>query len=215
MDAPRATFTDMRSSTRDDWQVIAAEAKAYNRGLAARVADHLRLLDGDFGGFAVDRLTHSLQTATRAARDGRDDEYVACALLHDIGDTLGSFNHPAIAAAIVEPFVEPRNHWIVAHHGYFQGYYYFHHVGLDRDVRDRFAGHPHYDACAEFCELYDQASFDPSYPTMPLEEFTPLLEAFFRRPRRSLYRPARPAEGEAAAQAAGSAPTPRPDDEEP
>ena len=44
-----------------------------------------RMLENDYGGFQVDRLTHSLQTATRAYRDGRDDEYVVCALLHDMG----------------------------------------------------------------------------------------------------------------------------------
>ena len=103
---------------------------------------HLRLLDGDFGGFKVDRLTHSLQTATRAYRAGRDDEYVACALLHDIGDTLGSYNHADIAAAIVKPFVDETYHWMVEQHAIFQGYYFFHYLGLDRDMRDQFAGPP-------------------------------------------------------------------------
>jgi predicted HD phosphohydrolase len=156
-------------------------------GLPDRVLDHLRLLDGDFGGFAVDRLTHSLQTATRAYRANRDDEYVACALLHDIGDTLGPFNHADIAAAIVKPFVSDAHHWMVEQHGLFQGYYFFHYLGLDRDLRDQFAGHPYYDLCAEFCADFDQPAFDPDYPTMGLEEFEPLLRDVLSRPQRSIY----------------------------
>ena len=106
-------------------------------GLPERVIKHLQILEGDYGGFPVDRYTHSLQTATRALRDGRDEEYVVCALLHDIGDTLGSFNHPDIAAAILKPFVSEENHWMVQHHGIFQGHYFFHHIGLDRDLREQ------------------------------------------------------------------------------
>src|SRR6188768_4483680 len=110
---PRARFTSMQEGTAEDWGHIAEAALEYYPGLADRVMTHLRLLDGDYGGFNVDRLTHSVQTATRAYRAGRDDEYVACALLHDIGDTLGSYNHPDIAAAIVKPFVDESYHWMV------------------------------------------------------------------------------------------------------
>src|ERR671919_732829 len=119
--AERATFTAMTEGTQEDWNLVAGAAIEHFAGLADRVIDHLRLLDGDFGGFRVDRLTHSLQTATRAHRAGRDDEYVACALLHDIGDTLGSYNHSDIAAAILRPFVSEENHWMVEQHAVFQG----------------------------------------------------------------------------------------------
>ena len=183
----RAEFNAMAEGTKEDWDRIAVAALEFAPGLADRVLDHLRLLGGDFGGFKVDRLTHSLQTATRASRAGRDDDYVACALLHDIGDTLASYNHPDIGAAIVKPFVSDAYHWMVQQHGVFQGYYFFHHLGLDRNLRDTFAGHPHYDLCAEFCAEYDQTSFDPSYPTLPLEEFEPLLRQFFSAPKRSMY----------------------------
>jgi predicted HD phosphohydrolase len=183
----RATFTAMAEGTQDDWNKIVASALEFYPGLADRVIAHLRLLDGDFGGFPVDRLTHSLQTATRAYRADRDDGYVACALLHDIGDTLGSYNHPDIAAAIVKPFVTDELHWMVEKHGIFQGYYFFHFLGLDRDLRDQFAGHPFYDLTAEFCADFDQPAFDPGYPTMSLDEFTPLLQQFFSAPKRSIY----------------------------
>jgi predicted HD phosphohydrolase len=122
----RASFTSMQDSTREDWQLIGGEFMQFAGGLPDRVIKHLQILQGDYGGFPVDRYTHSLQTATRALRDGRDEEYVVCALLHDIGDTLGSFNHPDIAAAILKPFVSEANHWMVQHHGIFQGHYFFH-----------------------------------------------------------------------------------------
>ncbi len=177
----------MTEGTQEDWGHIVASALEFYPRLADRVITHLRLLDGDFGGFRVDRLTHSLQTATRAYRANRDDDYVACALLHDIGDTLGSFNHADIAAAIVKPFVSDELHWMVEKHAIFQGYYFFHFLGLDRDMRDQFAGHPYYDVTAEFTADFDGPAFDPDYPTMSLEEFTPLLQQFFGAPKRSIY----------------------------
>jgi predicted HD phosphohydrolase len=183
----RAAFTAMTEGTQEDWGHIVASALEFYPHLGDRVMTHLRLLDGDFGGFRVDRLTHSLQTATRAYRANRDDDYVACALVHDIGDTLGSYNHADIAAAIVKPFVSDELHWMVEKHAIFQGYYFFHFLGLDRDLRDQFAGHPHYDLTAEFCADFDGPAFDPAYPTMTLDEFTPLLQQFFSSPKRSIY----------------------------
>jgi predicted HD phosphohydrolase len=121
----RATFVRMQDSTREDWQLIGGEFMQFATGLPERVIKHLQILEGDYGGFPIDRYSHSLQTATRALRDGRDEEYVVCALLHDIGDTLGTFNHPDIAAAILKPFVSEENHWMVQHHGIFQGHYFF------------------------------------------------------------------------------------------
>ena len=186
----RAGFTTMSQSTAEDWQIIAGQAAQYMVGLPDRVLAHLRLLDGDFGGFAVDRLTHSLQTAARAERAGRDDDYVLCALLHDIGDTLGSYNHADVAAAIVKPFVSPELHWMVEHHAEFQGYYFFHHLGLDRDVRDHHRDHPQFDATAEFCAEFDSPAFDPDYPTPPLEHYEALVRSLMASPVRSLYMPA-------------------------
>ncbi len=183
------TFTRMVDATADDYMLIARHGLAFQQGLADRVLGHLRLLAGDTGGYAVDRLTHSLQTATRAHRDGRDDEYVVCALLHDIGDTLASFNHSELAAVVVAPFVSEENHWIVKHHGIFQGYYFFHHLGLDRNMRDRYRDHPYSDACAHFCGAYDQNSFDPAYDTLPLEFFEPAVRRVFATPKRSIYMP--------------------------
>lgn len=184
----RATFRDMQDSTADDWKIIAAEFRPYAAALPDRVLAHLRLLDGDCGGFPVDRLTHSLQTATRAYRDDRDEEYIVCALLHDIGDTLGSYNHPDIAAAILKPFVSPENHAMVEKHGVFQGYYFFHHLGMDRNLREQFAGQALYDVTLEFCEKYDAPAFDPDYDTLPLEFFEPMLRRVMAQPKNTLYK---------------------------
>ncbi len=184
----RATFRDMQESTAEDWKIIGEEFRAYAADLPDRVLAHLRLLDGDCGGFPVDRLTHSLQTATRAHRDGRDEEYVICALLHDIGDTLGSFNHPDIAAAILKPFVSAENHAMVEKHGIFQGYYFFHHLGMDRNLRDQFAGQSLYDATLEFCEKYDAPAFDSAYDTLPLAFFEPMLRRVMARPKNTIYK---------------------------
>jgi predicted HD phosphohydrolase len=186
----RTAFTDMQQSTAADWQVISGEFMPFAARLPDRVMAHLKLLDGDSGGFPVDRLTHSLQTATRAWRAGEDEEYVVCALLHDIGDTLGSFNHPDIAAAILKPFVSEANHWMVQQHGIFQGHYFFHHVGMDRDMRDQFRGHPHYDRTEKFCALYDAPAFDARAETLPLSEFEPLLRRVMAVPRNTIYKAA-------------------------
>ncbi|HSV53932.1 MAG TPA: HD domain-containing protein [Burkholderiaceae bacterium] len=186
----RAQFTRMQDSTQQDWQLIGAEFMQFAKGLPERVLVHLKLLEGDYGGFPVDRYTHSLQTATRALHNGRDEEYVVCALLHDIGDTLGTFNHPDIAAAILKPFVSEANLWMVQNHGIFQGYYFFHHIGMDRDMRESSRGHPHFERTAEFCALYDNPAFDAKAPTLPLAEFEPMVRRLFAQPRNTIYKAA-------------------------
>ena len=184
----RATFTRMDESSREDWGVIVPEAMKMSRTLPDRVLDHLRLLDGDFGGFPVDRLTPCLQTATLAHRDGRDEEYVVCALMHDIGDILSPANHAELGAMIMKPYVSEQNYWMMDKHGIFQGYYFFHHLGLDRDMREQYRGHEWFEYTAQFCHLYDQNSFDPAYESMPLEAFEPMLRRVLAAPKRSIYK---------------------------
>ncbi|OYT90597.1 MAG: phosphohydrolase [Burkholderiales bacterium PBB3] len=191
----RAQFTRMDQSTQEDWVLIVPEAMKMARGLPDRVLAHLQLLDGDYGGFPVDRLTHSLQTATLAMKAGRDEEYIVCALLHDIGDTLGSFNHPDIAAAILKPFVSDANHWMIQNHGIFQGYNFFHHIGMNRDMRDMFAASPHYERTAEFIALYDNPAFDPKTETFPLSTFEPLVRRLMAAPKNSVYKAAMEPQG--------------------
>jgi len=182
-----AQFIDLQHSKEEDWKIIGEDFKIYASKLADRVLAHLQLLDGDFGGFPVDRLTHSLQTATRAHRDGKDEEYVICALLHDIGDTLGSFNHPDIAAAILKPFVSAENFEMIEKHGLFQAYYFFHFLGMDRNLRDQFKGQPLYERTLEFCEKYDAPAFDKNYDTLPLSFFEPMLRRLMAEPVNTIY----------------------------
>jgi predicted HD phosphohydrolase len=173
--ARQAQFTRFDECTKEDAEIILENYTEFAQGIPTRVLDHLRLLDGDFGGFNVDRLEHSLQTATRAHRDGRDEEYVVCALFHDIGDTLGTYDHGGLAAAILKPFVSEANHWMLQNHPIFQGYYYFEHLGGNKDAREKFADHPHYEHTKEFVELYDMPAFDADYDSLPLEHFEPLV----------------------------------------
>lgn len=183
----RAKFHAMTEGTLEDWQAIGRAGAAHRGEHVDRILAHLKLLDNDHGGFAVDRLEHSLQTATRAHRDGRDEEYVVCALLHDIGDILMPADHAELGACILKPYVSEANHWMLEKHGVFQGYYFFHYIGLDRDMREQYRGHPHFEHCAQFCHLYDQSAFDPNYGSMPLEAFEPMLRRVMATPKRSIY----------------------------
>jgi predicted HD phosphohydrolase len=183
----RATFKAMTEGTQADWGKIATAATQFNVGLADRVLAHLKMLKGDCGGFSVDRLEHSLQSATLAYRDRMDEEYVVCALLHDMGDILASTNHAELAATVLKPFVSEQNWWLLQHHGIFQGYYFFHYLGLDRNMREPYRGHPNFERTALFCERHDQNAFDPGYDTMPLEAFVPMVQRVMARPKRSIY----------------------------
>lgn len=182
IDAPETTqptFASFEESTKADWDAIVPALAVTQAMVADRVLEQLGHLVNDHGGFPVSRLEHSLQTATRAERDGRDDEYIVCALIHDIGDTMAPYNHPAIAAAILQPFASEANHFMVEKHGIFQGYYFWHHLGADRDARDEYRDSPYYDHTEEFCRKYDQVAFDSEYKSEPLEHFEPLLRQYF------------------------------------
>ncbi|HEY7901744.1 MAG TPA: phosphohydrolase [Caulobacteraceae bacterium] len=185
--APRAKFRAMTEGSQEDWIAIGRASSPFQRAHGDRLIAALHDLGRDAGGFAVDRLTHSLQTATRAHRDGRDEEYVVCALMHDVGDLMGPANHAEIGAVIMKPYISEANHWMMEKHGIFQGYYFFHLIGLDRDMREQFRGHPHFEYCAQFCHLYDQSAFDPDYETAPLEFFEPMLRRVIAAPKQSIY----------------------------
>jgi predicted HD phosphohydrolase len=176
------SFRQMKDGTRADYALLERYERDYVRALPERVLDALGRLDTGLAGYPVSRLGHSLQAATRALRDGADDELVVAALVHDVGDELAPYNHAELAAAMLRPYVRAEVTWIVEQHGLFQSYYYAHHYDRDRHGRERFRGHRWFDACADFCERWDQASFDPGYPSEPLERFVPLVRAIFARP---------------------------------
>jgi len=178
---PIVSFRRMQDGTREDYLLLDESERQYALGLGDRVLEGMRKLDHSLLGYPLSRLQHCLQTATRAQRDGADEEMIVAALIHDIGDELAPYNHSEVAAAILRPYVRPEVTWIVEQHGLFQTYYYAHHMGGDRSARERLKGHPWYDACAAFCERWDQASFDPDYATQPLEFFEPLVRRIFSR----------------------------------
>lgn len=185
---PQASFSKMSDGTAEDWQIILPQQLAFFKKLPDRILTHLELLDGDYGGFAVDRLQHSLQTAHRAAEAGEDEEYIVCALLHDIGDTLGSSNHADVAAVILQPFVSEENHWMIKHHAIFQGYNFFHFLGADRNMRDQFLENPNYKRTARFVAKYDDPAFDPEMAKLDLALFEPMVKRVFSAPKQSLYK---------------------------
>ena len=182
----KVSFTAMEHGTQADYDLVMKDEGSKKVELAERVLGWLREMDTD-SPYHVTRLGHSLQTATRAERDGADEETVVCALLHDIGDIVAPDNHSEAAAALLAPYVSEKNHWIIKHHGIFQGYYWFEFIGQDKNARDRYRDHEYYQDCADFCANWDQPSFDPDYETLPLEHFEPMVRRLFDREPRSFF----------------------------
>jgi len=175
-------FTEMKAGTSADYQLLAELEQQHIAALPDRILDSLGALAHGLAGYQIDRLQHSLQSATRAENDGADIEWIVAALVHDIGDELAPTNHSEFAAALLRPYVREEVRWVVEKHGVFQTYYWAHHMGMDRNGRDKYKDHPFYDSCVNFCERWDQASFDPAYPTKPLSHFAPLVQEVFSRP---------------------------------
>jgi len=174
-------FRQMKDGTREEYVFLEQLEDEFNQGLVDRILQALRNLELGLSGYQVTRLEHSLQTAARAEADGADKDMIIGALLHDLGDELAPYNHSQLAASIIRPYVRAEVTWIVHHHGLFQKVYYAHHFGEDPNERDRYRDHPWYQSCVEFCERYDQAAFDPDYPTPGLEHFEPMLRSVFSR----------------------------------
>ncbi|MDM8166915.1 HD domain-containing protein [Roseovarius sp.] len=178
----KVSFTQMKDGTREDYEFLTAHEIDHTKHTAQRLLKALVELDEGLSGYQITRLGHSLQSATRAWRDGADTDWVVAALLHDIGDIYAPYNHDEYAATILKPFLREQCTWVVQTHGDFQMIYYGHHLdGFDANKRDRHKGHPYFDDNVTFCERWDQASFDPNYDTLPLEFFAPMVEEVFAR----------------------------------
>lgn len=176
-------FTQMKDGTREEYEFLQGLEHQYVAALPERLLDALRALDNGLGGYRVSRFEHSLQSATRAERDGADVDMIVGALLHDVGDELAPMNHSQLAASILRPYVRPEVTWVVNMHGLFQQKYYGHHVGIDPDAREAHRSHEWFASCEHFCLAWDQASFDPAYASSPLEHFEPMVrDVFGRRP---------------------------------
>lgn len=176
-------FVHMADGTAEDYALLDRVQEPYNAAVADRLLVALDGLKSSLAGYQVSRYEHSLQSATRALRDGRSEEYVVAALLHDIGDELAPHTHSEMVGAILRPYVSDEICWIVAHHGAFQMYYYAEHYDADPNAREQFRSSPYFDACAEFCERYDQNCFDPAYESLPVEFFEPMVRRVFAEPR--------------------------------
>ena len=177
----KVSFTEMKKGTKEDYLLLDKNEKDFAKKTADRILKFLSSLTETLEGYQVSRLEHSLQSATRALHAGESEEMIVAALLHDIGDELAPMNHSEYAASILKPYVSEKTHWIVEKHGEFQAYYYAHHLGGNRNKRDKYKGHKYFDACVNFCEKYDQCSFDPNYESYPLVKFEPMVRHIFAR----------------------------------
>ena len=177
----KVSFTEMKNGTKKEYLFLDKLEKKLIAETGDRIVKYLEQYDITIDGYQVSRLEHSLQAATRALKDKASDEMVVATLLHDIGDDLAPANHAEYAAAILKPYVSKKTYWILSKHGEFQMFYYAHHLGADKNKRDRYKDHEYYDDCVKFCELWDQSSFDPNYKSLKLEEFEPLIRKIFAR----------------------------------
>ena len=177
----KVKFTEMKQGSKEDYELLSKFEKEYAEKLPDRILEALLNLGDSMEGYQVSRLEHSLQSATRAERDGANEEMIVATLLHDIGDSLAPFNHSQLSASILRPYVSEKVYWIMLHHGLFQEYYYAHHMGRDRNARDKFKDHPYYQDAVDFCENWDQKSFDPDYDSLPLEHFEPMVRKLFSK----------------------------------
>ena len=174
-------FTAMKDGSAEDYLIIKANDEKTAQELPDRLIDHLKEMEKDDGAYQINRLEHVLQCATRAARDGAGDDWVVAALLHDIGDVLAPFTHGAVAAEILKPFVNEEVEWVIRHHGTFQMFYNKSLSEADRTLRDKYRDYPYYQSAVDFCEKWDQCSFDPGYESEKLEFFLPIIKRVFSR----------------------------------
>ncbi|QXC62011.1 HD domain-containing protein [Aquihabitans sp. G128] len=178
-----SSFTRMDESTAEQWAVIGAETMKNQPRVAEEVLAMLRRLEGITDGFGTNQLVHALQTATFAERGGADTELVVASLCHDIGKLISVFNHPAIAAEILKPYVREEVYFAIKAHQDFQGKHYYHHFGGDVNARDKYEGEAFYELAATFADDWDQTAFDPDGEYLPLEHFEPLVREVFAQPR--------------------------------
>lgn len=174
-------FTQMKDGTREEYEFLQTLEHGYIRALPDRIMQALLRLDTSLQGYRVSRLQHSLQSATRAEDDGADVELIVAALVHDLGDELAPENHSQMAASLLRPYVRAEVTWVVEMHGLFQMQYYAQHYGKDPNGYLAYRDHPWFESCQRFCARYDQAAFDPNYPTRPLSHFEPMLRSVFSR----------------------------------
>ncbi len=174
-------FTEMKNGSKEDYLLLDKHEKKFIEGTADRLMKFMSGLSNTLEGYKITRLEHSLQSATRALNDKADDEMIVATLFHDIGDELAPLNHSEYAGSVLKPYVSEKTHWIIEKHGEFQMYYYAHHLGGNRDQRDKYKGHKYYKDTIDFCGNWDQKSFDPNFKSLSLKEFEPFVKKIFSR----------------------------------
>ena len=175
----KVKFKQMKDGTKEEYLLLEKYEKKFIEGTPDRLINFMSNLSNTLEGYQITRLEHSLQTATRALNDKAGDEMIVAALLHDIGDELAPLNHSEYAAAVLRPYVCEKTHWIIEKHGEFQMYYYAHHLGGNKNQRDKYKGHKYYQDTVNFCENWDQKSFDPNFKSLPLKDFEPFVRKIF------------------------------------
>ena len=177
----KVKFKQMKDGTKEEYLLLDKHEKKYIQSTADRLINFMSGLNNTLEGYQITRLEHSLQTASRALNDKANDEMIVAALFHDIGDELAPLNHAEYAAAVLKPYVSEKTHWIVEKHGEFQMYYYAHHLNGNRNQRDKYKGHKYYQDTLNFCENWDQKSFDPNFKSLTLKDFEPYVKKIFSR----------------------------------
>mgnify|MGYP001318238535 CR=1 FL=1 len=177
----KVKFTEMKKGSKEDYIFLNELEKEYVGETADRILNFLSRMTSTLEGYKISRLEHSLQSATRAYKNNESEEMVVACLLHDIGDELAPLNHSEYAASVLKPYVSEKTHWIIEKHGEFQAYYYAHHLGKNRNIREKYKDHKYYQATKDFCENYDQSSFDPNYDSLTLDYFAPMVKKIFSR----------------------------------
>jgi len=171
----------MKQGSKEEYLLLNKYEQKYINGTADRILKFMSGLNSTLEGYRITRLEHSLQVATRALDEKASEEMIVAALLHDIGDELAPLNHSEYAASVLKPYVSEKTHWVVEKHGEFQMYYYAHHIDKNRNLRDKYKGHKYYEDTLQFCENWDQISFDPNYKSLRLKDFDPMVRKIFSR----------------------------------
>ena len=183
----KVNFKRMDEGTPEEYQFLHKREVEFTKNVSERIILALKNLDNSLPGYRISRLEHSLQSATRAEKDGADKELIIGALIHDLGDELAPANHSQLAATIIRPYVREEVTWIISMHGLFQMFYFGpedyqgEEIGINKSLRENYKHHKWFDSCDRFCRDWDQMSFDPNYPSKTLEYFEPLINEIFSR----------------------------------
>ena len=176
----KSALDDFRA---DDWKRLNSQRAPYVAEEQARQA--LRLLsasaDDTTFGYQINNYRHCLQSASLVMEAGHDEETIVVALFHDVGFTVCPDAHGAFAADLLGAYISEANYWMLRHHTAFQLFHCHEYPGIDRNARQRWRNHPHFQWTAEFVEKYDQNAIRSDYRKLSLDVFEPMVQRIFAR----------------------------------